>query len=136
MELTQIGKLVADEWMRTEIVREYVIMDEWIIMPNHLHGILIIDRNDITTSFSCTLKPDSLGSIIGQFKSKATKKIKEEGFDYFGWQSRYYDHIIRTEKSLNRIRNYIHSNIANWMYDIENPNEISISEKRKFWKSR
>ena len=84
MELTQIGKIVADEWMRTEIVREYVIMDEWIIMPNHLHGILIIDRNDITTSFSCTLKPDSLGSIIGQFKSKATKKIKEEGFDYFG----------------------------------------------------
>jgi REP element-mobilizing transposase RayT len=61
-----------------------------------------------------TLKPDSLGSIIGQFKSKSTKRVRAMGYCDFGWQPRFYDHIIRDEADLQRIRRYIQANPARW----------------------
>ncbi|MCK4558670.1 MAG: transposase, partial [Calditrichia bacterium] len=59
-------------------------------------------------------KPNSIGSIIGQFKSVCTKKIRNRGFRYFKWQNRYYNHIIRNEKELHKIRSYIRLNPKRW----------------------
>ncbi len=72
--LSDIGRIVNEEWLKTSIIRPNVSLDEFIIMPNHIHAILIIrsnvetSRRDVSTN-KTTLQPNSLGSIIGQFKS-------------------------------------------------------------------
>jgi putative transposase len=67
------------------------------------------------------LQAGSLGAIIGQIKSVCTKRIWAAGHTEFGWQSRFYDHIIRDEGSLQHIREYIINNPANWAEDRINP---------------
>jgi REP element-mobilizing transposase RayT len=152
MHLSPIGQVVAYEWQRTERIRSYVSLDEWVIMPNHLHGIIVLHPNqtDVETSRLksidqnkksthqntfidqslnprdvSTKKPrlqaGSLGAIIGQIKSVCTKRIRSKGFRDFGWQARYYDHIIRDNEDLDRIREYIPGNPYNWDEDVENP---------------
>lgn len=124
MYLSDIGKIVQEEWIKTSQIRSYITLDEFVIMPNHIHGIIKINsyvetsRRDVSTNK--TLQQHSLGSIVGQFKSISTKRIRII-FPSFAWQSRYYDHIIRNEKSLNAIREYIRYNPLKWNDDEENP---------------
>jgi REP element-mobilizing transposase RayT len=73
-------------------------------------------------------KSGVLGSIIGQFKQQVTKRIRKTGFRRFHWQLRFYDHIIRDENELNRIRNYIKFNPANWNRDTFNNNTNTLHE--------
>lgn len=133
MHLSEIGEIVVDEWLRTAQLRRNVELDEWVVMPNHIHGIIVIrdsptfpraretPRQGVSTSegTSSALKRDSLGSIIGQFKSACTKRIWARGFHDFAWQPRFYDHIVRSEESLNQIRQYILENPAKWEIDRE-----------------
>jgi REP element-mobilizing transposase RayT len=147
MQLSPLGEIVAEEWVNTEQIRPNVTLDQWIVMPNHFHGIVIINempsvdmtRNAIPSvamtdggkrfvettrrvvSTRETLKPNSLGSIIGQFKSVSTKRIHEAGFPKFAWQPRFHDHIIRSERSLNKIRHYIVNNVLQWEFDRNHP---------------
>ena len=116
MILSQAGKIVNDEWLRTAIVRENVILDEYQVMPNHFHGIIGLEkkvqaniettRRVVSTNESKTLQPDSIGSIIGQFKSICTKDIKKFHKE-FKWQGRFHDRIIRNEEELENVRKYI-----------------------------
>jgi len=133
VRLSPIGGIVAEEWKRTEHIRPNVFLDEWVIMPNHLHGILIIQpqretapretfHRDVSTGKNaCALKANSLGSIIGQFKSVSTKRIRAAGFSDFAWQPRFYEHIIRNEQSLADIRQYMADNPVKWETDKDNP---------------
>ncbi|MBI3742464.1 MAG: transposase [Chloroflexi bacterium] len=139
MRLSPIGKIVADEWQKTPIIRANVTLDEWVVMPNHLHGIIVINGamvetsrrgvstprdvptpRGVATKNKSQLKPNLLGSMIGQFKSVCTKRIWAQGFSNFGWQERYHDHIIRNERALENIRNYIRANPAKWETDRNN----------------
>jgi REP element-mobilizing transposase RayT len=105
-------------------------------MPNHVHGVLVIDKKikyiplvetrQCLVSTNCDTKVNrfqnqgkqTISSIIGSFKSICTKKInKIQNQTFFGWQPRFYDHIIRNEKSLNAIRQYIRDNPINWCED-------------------
>ena len=99
MQLSFLGQIIANEWQKTETIRSTVILDQWIIMPNHIQGIIIItERKNVQTArraVSKSLKPDSIGSIIGQFKSKCTKRIRADGYAPFNWHKNYYDHIIQ-----------------------------------------
>jgi putative transposase len=76
MHLSPAGAIVAEEWVRTETLRSNLSLDQWVVMPNHMYGILIIEgfktsqRDVSTTTF--TLKRNSVGSIINQFKGKCT----------------------------------------------------------------
>ena len=131
--LTNIGKIVNNEWLRTKEIRENILLDEYIVMPNHFHGILMILNDDkiiVETSRRVvlkqnktshrdvsTLKSGSLGAVIGQFKSVCTKHIRNLGFQNFKWQSRFHDHIIRDEKELFNIRQYILNNPIKWTFD-------------------
>ena len=144
MILSPIGEIVAEEWLRTPEVRPNVVLDEWIVMPNHLHGIIVIvDTPDIVGTPDTVETPDivetprrgvsttaradattesrlmagSLGAIMGQIKSVCTKRIRAAGYTDFAWQSRFHDHIIRDEKSLQRIRQYIVNNPGTWTED-------------------
>jgi len=127
--LNDLGKIVEEEWLRTKDIRSNVELDYYVIMPNHFHGNIIImdvetSRRDVSKEnetgqrpVSTQLKPNSLGSIIGQFKSICTKRIHKLGYLQFQWQPRFYDHIIRNENDLRRIRNYIQNNPLKWELD-------------------
>ena len=69
-------------------------------------------------------KPNSLSLIIGSLKSITTKQIHQQGLIDFKWQSRFYDHIIRDDKSLNNIKEYIKLNPLRWESDRNNPNNL------------
>lgn len=113
-------------------------MDCFVIMPNHLQGIIIINNKlninhigtfhekspqqqneyDLPKMMSdLSPKKGSLSSIIRSYKSAVTRWSKFNNYDNFGWQSRFYEHIIRDEKSLNNIREYIIINPINWKED-------------------
>jgi putative transposase len=87
MILTDIGIIVKDNWLKIPDLRSYIELDEFVIMPNHFHGIMIINENtnivQATHSVASTLKANSIGSIIGQFKSATTKEIQQIHIPHF-----------------------------------------------------
>jgi REP element-mobilizing transposase RayT len=124
--LSPAGLIVEEEWRRTPTVRPNVGLDEFVVMPNHVHGIVVLtgdsgktSQRDISTK--SRLRPHSFGAMIGQFKSVCTKQIRGAGFSKFSWQARFYEHIIRDERSLESIRQYIEDNPAKWEFDEDNP---------------
>ncbi|HAV77112.1 MAG TPA: transposase [Anaerolineae bacterium] len=131
MQLNDFGEIVRDEWERTEIVRPNVELGEYIVMPNHVHGILIFIDDHVGATrrvapTKTTLQPNSLGAVIGQFKSIVTKRINGL-WNVSGrpvWQRNYYEHIIRNDREMDNIHRYIESNPSMWADDDENPNNI------------
>lgn len=127
MILNVTGQIVHDSWQWLEKQYEYVELDEFIVMPNHLHGIICINnikndntRNDQGGSRTApTNKRKPLGRLIGAFKTVSTKQINAirntPGARL--WQRNFYEHVIRTESDLARIREYIINNPANWEND-------------------
>jgi REP element-mobilizing transposase RayT len=109
VQLTEIGNVVNDEWLATANMRPNVVLDAWVIMPNHVHGILKLEGEN-----------ESLGTIIAQIKSMATKRIRALGHADFAWQTRYFDRILHNERALLAARDYIDKNPQRWIQDIEN----------------
>ena len=115
---TTIGNIANQYW--TEIPKHYpfVVLDQFVIMPNHIHGILIFNKPDYDEwkSNQFGVQSKNLGAVIRGFKS-TTKRFANDSAIEFEWQSRFHDHIIRDEQSLNTIRQYIIDNPANWADD-------------------
>jgi putative transposase len=110
-----------------------VELDEFVIMPHHVHGIIVIvapavvvetlhatSLRDLKMS-AIAPKAGSLGAIARSYKSAVSHWAGLNGKTSFEWQPRYYDHIIRDEKSFNQIRQYISNNPSQWESDRENP---------------
>ena len=121
MRPNALGRIVEDEWLRTSEVRSYVDLDLFALMPNHIHGIILMrderrSRDLAKVSKSPTLAAGSLGAIIGQFKSKVTKRVRglQGASDARICQRNYFESVIRSEKILNEAREYIVSNPARW----------------------
>jgi REP element-mobilizing transposase RayT len=114
VELTDIGRIVAEEWERTPAVRPNVELDAFVIMPDHIHGILVITHRD-----EGAVQPESIarlrspahtiGAIVRGFKGAI---VRRSGIEI--WQRNYHEHIIRNEAALARIRRYIVANPARW----------------------
>lgn len=135
MILNELGKIVEEEWENIAKIRLGVDLDYHTIMPNHLHGIIIVNQSSelktVETHRDASLHNDvcinSLSNIIRGFKGAATKRIHQTVNLDFEWQPRFYDHIIRTEKELARIREYINLNPLKW--DIEKNNYENIFQE-------
>ncbi len=127
IQLTEQGTIVNQTWDELPNHFENIKLDEFVVMPNHIHGIIWIlenDENHVGARHASPLprsgpKPGSLGAIIGSFKSAATKRVnqfrKTPGASF--WQRNYYEHILRDDRDLLQHRKYIHENPIKWASD-------------------
>jgi putative transposase len=108
------GKLVAQNWQRLSEFHSNLSLDAFVVMPNHLHGILIL--RDV----GGPLKP--IGEMIGRFKGFSTKAVNQlrKSAGMALWQRNYYEQVVRSEVMLNAVREYILQNPAKWSQDTEN----------------
>ena len=121
--LNKCGMVVERCWLDIPNHFAHVVLDEYIIMPNHMHGIVVIQAPDTACrvpTYEKYGKPvhGSLSTVIRSFKSAVTKQIHELSTDADNiWQRSFHERIIRHENELNRIRNYIVTNPLNWQTD-------------------
>ena len=132
------GIIVKEEWTKSKEIRKNIDLDYYVIMPNHLHGIIIIeqsidgrgelnspkDNNTRRMQYASTddkfkSPSQTLGAIVRGFKSSVTKRLRElnEDLKLNVWQRNYYEHIIRNDYDLHRIRTYIRNNPIRWYVD-------------------
>jgi putative transposase len=116
MQTNAAGDLVSAAWHALPRRFAAVTLDECVVMPNHLHGIIILGLDDAVLP---GLAP--LGEIVRTFKATTTWQIRRAANPTFGWQRNYYEHVIRDDEALARIRQYIHDNPGQWAADPENP---------------
>ena len=152
MVLDDSGAMVETIWNELPNRFSNIDLDAFIIMPNHIHGIIVSvgaplvgahpgngahqgngnhpenGNHGSTTNGATTRVAPTLGDVVGAFKSLVTVKyirgVKQSGWTRFDgklWQRNYYEHIIRNENELNRIRQYIMNNPSRWDLDRENP---------------
>lgn len=125
MDLNEFGKIVKRqiEWLAEQY--KYVEIHNYIVMPNHVHMIVEINRNKLLIEAEGTarelsvqeIKIKSLSGLIGAFKTTSSKLIHRAGFEDFSWQRSFHDHIIRNDKSYHNISNYIDLNPEKWVSD-------------------
>ena len=126
MQLNPFGRIAQACWEELPSHYPNVVLDEFCIMPNHVHGIIILtDQNpDVGARHASPLQNmPVLGTVIGSFKSASARLINHLRGTLGSpvWQRNYYEHIIRSEKSLEAIQEYINANPAQWAYDQDNP---------------
>jgi putative transposase len=135
VSLSEIGKIVEAVWREIPAHFPNVSSDEYVIMPNHVHGIIRIESDIVRARHASPLRVHanksspkgtdsrSLGAIIGSFKSAVTKRIHLlQGFQNIHlWHRNYYEHVIRNVRDYERVLDYIQSNPINWEQDSEYP---------------
>jgi putative transposase len=126
MKLNRSGEIVESSWKQLSQHYERIELDAFIVMPNHVHGIITLF--DVGAGLRPALtemktKSHSLPEIVRAFKSFSSRAINEiqNSHGIETWQRNYYDHIIRSEKALNLIRLYIKTNPLLWNFDPDNP---------------
>ena len=109
MILNEMGKIAEAEWIKTCELRDNVILNEFVIMPNHVHGIIQllgdeytsrdVARNVSTSEHMSNISPKSgsLSTIVHSYKSAVTRSIRKHHHPKFEWQPRFYDHVIRND---------------------------------------
>ncbi len=129
MRLSDAGRMVHLIWEQLPDHYPYIKLDAFVIMPNHVHGIVIL--NDWADMVGAGFKPaptaggkrHGIPEIIRGFKTFASRRINEsrEMMGVPTWQRNYYEHVVRNDRALNTIRNYIEANPSQWANDPENP---------------
>ena len=120
MMLNEYGEMVNRYW--AEIPRHYenVELDEFVIMPNHVHWIINIVGTEHCSVPTKRTKRVSISQFIKSFKDVTIKQMRSRYGVYFSWQRSFHDHIIRSEGDLTRVREYIIDNPLQWEDDEEN----------------
>ena len=131
MRLNDAGQAAQAEWVRLPECFQSIELDEFVIMPNHLHGIILVGAGLAPPGGAVgallaapPASAPTLGDILRAFKSisaiAVNRLLGRSGRSL--WQRNYYEHVIRNEDELARIREYIANNPAQWALDRENPN--------------
>ena len=143
VELNGAGLMVYNQWLELPARFQNIKLDEFIVMPNHFHGIIVLNETagaslvdaQPNDNKEAGIKPaPTLGDIIGAFKSittniyiKGVNGNKWESFPGKLWQRNYFERVIRDENEMNRIREYIRNNPIKWAYDENNPKKLEIN---------
>ncbi len=133
MRLNDCGRVVQHAWDELPARFPSVQTDAFIVMPNHIHGIIvvIVGAQFIAPDQPGVTKPPTpgnvgarfiapapaLGKIIRTFKAVTTRRLRAAGLAMFAWQRNYYEHIVRNEKDLEKIREYVVNNALRWVED-------------------
>jgi putative transposase len=133
--LNEFGKIVKKILGNIPVLYPYAELDYYVIMPDHIHIIIIIDPSEnvsVVTSRDLSpmnrLKPKikSLSEIIGAFKTMSSKELHNKGLKEFKWQRSFYDRIIRNERELYQIRKYIEQNPLSLEIKKELPDNLTV----------
>lgn len=162
--MNYIGSIAFENWQAIPEHFDHVELDEFIVMPNHIHGLIGIKAHSVldsegahlgTNLYSCephcrdvksnvstnkdlatkmseiSPRAGSLSTIIRSYKGSVTRQCRMKGYNFFKWQNRFYEHIVRNDKSLNDIREYIYYNPMQWGKDdyYISPKEIQINQE-------
>ncbi len=131
--LNRLGLLVSQCWSDIPAHFQHVSLDEFVVMPNHLHGIVLLstadndwnatNRGGLPGGSRPRLRIPTLADIVGAFKSAVTRRLNElRGTPAARlWQRSYYEHVIRNETALQEVRRYIVENPIKWQLDDDNP---------------
>lgn len=118
LRLTQIGKIANDFWQEIPKHYPFVELDEFVVMPNHLHGILFFNRPEKSdwTENKFGSQSQNLGAVIRAFKASVKRYANNNQIE-FDWQTRFHDRIIRDDRELRAVRQYIINNPEKWAND-------------------
>jgi REP element-mobilizing transposase RayT len=125
MECNEYGKIAHLQWQWLFSQYPYIVSHAFIVMPNHVHGVIEIDASRVGTGRDLSLRDLSvqpikikpLSQLIGAYKTTSSAKIHLAGMPEFNWQRSFHDHIIRDEKAYLNIVNYIKNNPKKWAED-------------------
>lgn len=144
MILSIFGEVARDFWVEIPEHFKGVRINEFSVMPNHVHGILIIEEKTVGNAYMHSPERDAcmrplhdrtkmlLSKIIQQYKASVNRKINSLQNDFhFQWQKSFYDHIIRNDRSLDNLRRYIINNPLKWELDIENRKTSRLGKSSK-----
>ncbi len=144
MRQSPIGEAAYRFWQEISDHFTHVTLDAFVVMPNHVHGIVFIVDDDAIRGRDTTCRvpttigeqtndtnlerlgrpvAGSLSTIIRSYKATVTRWCRRNGHPEFAWQSRYHDHIIRNDHALARIRHYIRENPLRWHLDRNHPDQ-------------
>ena len=139
-----IRVIAEDCWKEIPAHHPAVVLDEWVIMPNHIHGILILDdapsRRGVQLNAPTAIasgisgispRKDTLAIVVRTYKAAVTTACRRQGMSSFGWQRNYHDHIIRSERELNAVREYIQHNPLQWELDENHPSRMDRTRSRE-----
>ena len=124
IELNDVGRIVSSVWHDLAKRFKNIELDGFVIMPNHVHGIVVIVGAPLAGARDLragTRPAPTLGDIIGAFKSVTARQYYLDSKGEKLWQRNYYERVIRNEKELFEIRRYIQENPSKWELDPENP---------------
>jgi putative transposase len=129
MHLSEIGHSVEQAWLEIAVLNPHVLLDAYVVMPNHLHGIVIIQATDrqhgetISSDGQPRLVSGSLGAMIARFKREAIRRANQLPNVRTStlWQRGYHDRIIPDNGAFELARTYIHNNPTNWFRDPDHP---------------
>jgi len=133
IKLSHVGIIADILWHEIKNHAKNIELGEYVVMPNHVHGILVLNGNAVSVETTHALSlpsihqtpaqsrfqnqgKNTLSSIIGSYKSAVTRHAHRLGYE-FEWQARFHDHIIRNEGEYQRIAEYIKANPAKWNED-------------------
>lgn len=138
--LSRLGQEVEASWEEIPAHHRNVELDEYVVMPNHVHGIIILNdvkdesyssRRDVQLNVSTEAthsqispRKGSLSVVMRTFKAAVTTWARRNRQKEFKWQDRFHDHVIRNGDELHRIRQYIKNNPLQWEIDEENPGRV------------
>jgi len=135
VNLSVLGRVARDEWLRSAALRPDLELDQFVVMPNHIHGLVLLLPVEPMPDLPQTggrLLSRSLGALVGGFKSASSRRINEQrrrpGQPV--WQRNYHDRIVRNEDELDAVRAYIFENPSWWSQDPENPDCPAKGEAR------
>ncbi len=119
IKLGEIGTSIQRVWETLPNHYAHLSLDAFVIMPNHIHGLLVLDANPSVA------KRHDIPMIVGSFKSFSAREVRQIEPSIQLWQRNYYEHIVREDDELDAIRNYIVSNPLQWDKDIDNPTSVN-----------
>jgi putative transposase len=140
MDLSALGLIAQNHIYRAKELKKNIAIPEYVIMPNHVHLIVILQNEEIPIKSAPSVLPlgdgferrghigpqqkGALGTFVNGYKGHVTREARKQGYMDFGWQSKFNDRIIRNEKEYSRIAQYINENVVNWDEDSENKRNL------------